>query len=429
MLALLLLFVMVTIGVAGFANTHLQERSASNARLQAEAFKAASAGAANAINFFQANRDRTDINITDTQCGVSGHAGWIDGVGDPVPSDWVAVGNVGAATLSQRMYCLADIYPCDEDVEVDCSVVARPPRSQMFVLSRGEVTVDGKIVATRDVEVRLAKGQDGDPGDACGALCFPGCDINADDTVFPNSNSFQVDGNGGYAITAGCDDARDTILDEIRDNRIGNYDGGIGSSTPGEPWDTPENVEAFRAGVELAADNHFEGLNTSGNAVFGSIDSPEITYVEGNANIGGAISGAGIFMVNGDLQMRGTPAFQGLIVVLGGDWDIAGGGRGGNPGQQQPESGGSIIVLNTMELNSDGTFGEISFDNNGGGNALYRYDCDMLLAARAMLPADIQAMWSPECVGTPALFILGPERIIIASWRENIGWREELFAD
>lgn len=439
-LALLLLFVLVTIGVAGFGNTHLQERSASNARLQAEAFKAASAGATNSINFFQDNRDRTDIGIPDQLCGASGHEGWYDADDNPIPSDWVAVGNIGEASLQQRLYCLADFYPCTKDA-VDCGV--RPPRSQLFVQSRGEVTVDSKIVASRDVEVRLAKGQEGVPGDGCGAICFPTCDINTDDTVFPNSNSFQVDGNTGPAITVGtgCDPSgADTITDMIKDQRIGNYVGGIEDSPAGSPWNSPLLVEQFRAEVQAAAAAaadcancyHPTGLDTSGNVEFGTLEAPQITYIDSpGADIGGSISGAGILVVNGDLLMNGTPDYQGLIVVLGGEWIIDGGGKGGNPGSDQTTSGGSVVVLNAPG-SVDGSiqpFGEITFDNTGGGNALYRYDCEVLQQMRQLLSLEAQDIWQPTCNPVPDLFFLGPERIIIASWRENIGWREELFAD
>lgn len=449
--AMLLLFVLVTLGVASFGNTHLQERSASNARLQAEAFKAASAGASNSINFFQDNRDRTDINITDKLCGALGHTGWYDpgeldaeGNPIPVPSDWVDADQpVGQATLKQRMYCLADAYPCgaeDEALGFDCSLVGRPP-SQMFVLSRGEVTLDGKVVARRDIEVRLAKGQDGEPGDGCGAICFPGCEIDAENTEFPNSNSFDVWGNdGGPAITVGCPGGAETILDEIRDNRISNYHGGIHGTGAGSPWDSYTSIENFRTDImNLAmADStctncYFPGDPTTtttinGNAEFGTIDAPQITYFGGSADIGGSISGAGIIVVNGDLYMNGTPDYQGLIVVLGGDWIIDGGGQGGNPGQQS-EFGGSIVVIDVGE---DGSFGDISFDNTGGGNAVYRHDCATLMRMREELLSGTEYaynLWDPQCDPVEDIFILGPERIIIASWRENIGWRDELFAD
>ena len=122
-LSLLLLFVMTMLAVTSFSNTHIQERISSNVRLQTMAIEAAAAGASDAIGFFLDNPGSGD----DQLCGGLDHEGWT------APTAWVQSGTAGDATLKQRMYCLADVYPCEVD-EVDCDV--RPPRSQLFVLSR-----------------------------------------------------------------------------------------------------------------------------------------------------------------------------------------------------------------------------------------------------------------------------------------------------
>ncbi|MDX1556967.1 MAG: PilX N-terminal domain-containing pilus assembly protein, partial [Xanthomonadales bacterium] len=233
---LVILVIMTMLGISSFQNSHIQERSAGNARQQSVAFEAAAAGAVDAINFWNAHKG----TAPDELCGTLDHDGWDD------PTNWVAMGSFGDATLRQRMYCLADEYPDEEG--------GRPARSQFFVLSRGEVFSGGNAVAVRDIEVRLDLGEVGVPGDGCGALCFPGCVPGEMD--FPNSNSFQVDGGSGYAITAGCEDMEEAIDDAIRDNRIGNYQGGIGTTTPGAPWSDPSLVEAFRSHVESAAQSY-----------------------------------------------------------------------------------------------------------------------------------------------------------------------------
>ncbi|HET6564087.1 MAG TPA: PilX N-terminal domain-containing pilus assembly protein, partial [Xanthomonadales bacterium] len=343
-LSLLLLFVLVILGVAGFSNTHMQERSAGNALLQTMAFEAASAGANDAINFFDANRESGD----DVDCGATGHTGWAN------PTAWGAPVEVKSgdhrATYRSRMYCLADTYPCleaDEDAGL-CTSEDRPVRSQLFVLSRGEVwSPDDNVIAQRDVEVRLEVGNPGGgPGDGCTAICFPGCEMG--DLAFPTSNSFQVDGNGEPAITAGCQSAADAITGAIRANRIGNYYGGIESVSPGSPWDDVNTVEQFRQNLESAA-IAAQGAGTcqgpcylsgadgapfvdNGNTTYGTVGDPQITYVEGDVEMGGNISGAGIFVVNGNLNWNGTPDFKGLILVLGGTYEVIGGGTGGDHG-------------------------------------------------------------------------------------------------
>ena len=428
-LSLLLLFVLVILGVAGFSNTHIQERSAGNALLQTLAFEAASAGANDAINFFDANRELGD----DQLCGATGHEGWASPTGW---GDFVEVRSGShSAGYRSRMYCLADAYPCSAEDEGAglCTSEDRPVRSQLFVLSRGEVfSPDNTVIARRDVEVRLEVGNPGGgPGDGCTAICFPGCETG--DLAFPTSNAFKVDGNGEPAITAGCQGAADAITGAIRTNRIGNYGGGIEATTPGSPWDSLTTVDAFRENLKAAAeaaqlagtcqtactlggDPLGEPFIDNGNSSYGSVGDEQVTYVEGNAEMGGGISGAGIFVVNGNLVWNGTPNFKGLILVLGGTFDVIGGGTGG-------DHGGSVVLLNTHDTIGD-SFGAVNADFTGGGTALYKFDCNALWAAHDLLDAAGQELWSPECdVGPETVFQAGPPEIVIASWRENIGWR------
>lgn len=423
LLSLIILLILTMLGISAFHNSHIQERSAGNMRLQSVAFEAAAAGANNAISFFETYKDMGP----DELCGTLDHAGWAN------PTEWVDMGSVGDATLKQRMYCLADAYP----VEGECDVSdpnypnCRPARSQLFVLSRGEVTSGGEVVAQREVEIRLdIGGNGGGVGSGCGALCFPGC--NPGTYNFPNSNSFQVDGNGGPAITGGCPDMAGGIIDGIRNNRIGNYIGGITDSTPGAPWDSPTALEDFRehiasftqsaqaAGECMTYCYQASSAYEFGNPVFGTVANPQVTYIGGNAYMGGNVSGAGILFVNGNLAWNGTPNFKGLIVTLGGTFTIDGGGLGG-------DHAGSVVILN-QPGDGTGNYGPSNFENTGGGTALYRFDCDVLWAAWEVLDATGRAMWNPDCsTAPPSPYEAGPSDLIIASWRENIGWREEFF--
>jgi hypothetical protein len=436
--SLLLLFVMTLVAVSTFSATHIQERSANNLRLQSMAFEAASAGASNAIQFFVAN----PTIGADELCGALNHTGWDS------PSAWIDMGTVGDANLQQRLYCIADAYPCTDDEAVDCGI--RPPRSQLFVHSQGTVQAnDGTVVAVRDVEVRLDIGADWDTGDGCGALCFPGCDFydpkqgqcggaeNDECLDFPSSNVFQVDGDGGPAITVGCADYIDEFEDAIG-SRMGNYEGEIAAEGAESPWDSPTDTAAFRdavkadaliaqdAGTCMTTCIHEGDYVDNGNTEYGTYDDPQILFIDGDADLGGGVSGAGILFVTGKLTWNGTPNWHGLMVALGGNFAIDGGGTGGNPGsKEQVVSGGSVVVLNLSD--DDSTFGTVGFQNTGGGNALYKYDCDMLERARNMLlGGTAQGLWNPDCDRGPEnIFDVGPTELIIASWRENIGWREE----
>lgn len=423
LLSLLILLVLTLLGISSFHNSHIQERSAGNMRLQSVAFEAAAAGASSAINYFDSYKDTGP----DELCGTLGHVGWAD------PTQWIEMGTVGQASLKQRMYCLADEYPSEgpcEENNWDC----RPARSQLFVLSRGEISSGGQVVAQRDIEVRLDIAGSGPTavGDGCGTICFPSC--NPGNFDFPTSNAFQVDGGGGPAITGGCQTMTNEIVDGIRDNRIGNYIGGIHTTEVGAPWNDPDSVEAFRANIEAAAQAAqaagtcqtycYRASNAYelGNPVFGTVADPQITYIEGNAWMGGDVTGAGIMFVTGNLAWSGTPQFKGLIVTLGGTFTIAGGGIGG-------DHGGSVVILNAPGGVPPADFGASGFANDGGGNALYQFDCGALWAAHDLLDEEGQTLWAPECgaEGADSPYDAEPGELIIASWRENIGWREEFF--
>lgn len=434
----------------------MQERMAGNARLEAEAFEAASAGVSDALNHV-INQFNSPGALPDEECGAFDHEGWIDADGNQIATDWTDPPvRVGDAQYQLRMYCLVDQTPpapgdplCDSNPDA-CGQI----RSQLFVESRGQRLVAGNPdpVAQRNVEVRIGLvGNISVSGDGCSAMCLPGG--VPDGFEFPNSNSFRVNGAGGPAITTGSDGLRDAILDGIRDNRIGNYDGGVETATIGSPWNDPTLVEAFRAWVELGASLNGSlfsgaGLSQSGNPEFGTTESPQITYFDGDVDFSGTPSGAGIMVIDGDLTAGGTPQFDGLLVVLGGSYTITGGGSGGGPA-------GSLVILNTDGGDSEVNFGDVDADFTGGGNALYAFNCNNLLAADSLLsqvgPESSQSpllpdaeaalanadaafgdesltldnLWNPECeTAPPSLYDADDTHLRILSWRENIGWRE-----
>lgn len=425
---LLLLFILTVLGVSAYNNVHVQERSAGNMKFQSLAFEVASAGASSAIDFFEFYQANHAATLEDQECGAAGHEGWSE------PTPWLVTETIDGVELGQRLYCLADEYPCIAgDPGCEEGELLRPPRSQLFVLSRGLHPTG----AERYVEVRLTTRQTGGgAGDGCGALCFPGCEPGEMD--FPSSLIFSVDGDGGYAVTGGCEDMVDAIDDSIRDSRIDNYIGGVGVSPPGPPWNDPTEVEALQAYLKaeaLAAEEagtcqtlcyHEGSYSESGEETYGDLDDPQITYIEGDLYFGGMVSGAGILVVDGDLTWYGTPEFQGLILVLGGTYYVEGGAHGGN-------HAGSVVILNTHEppTNPDNLYGPSALDNTGGGVAQYNYDCDVLLRMREeLMDASAQGLWNPECnAGPEDLFDAEPSEIIIASWRENLGWREAMIED
>jgi hypothetical protein len=454
---LLLLLVMTIIAVGAMSSTHMQERMAGNARTQALALETAAAGASSSLDWFEVQGQQDAFNSLG-RCDQRGHEGWYTGVNPRVPVTWPAsweaapVEIINGVELRRLMYCLADPLPISGTL---------PNRSQFFVANRGDVVVQGVRVATRTVEVRIdLPAGSPPPGDGCGALCFPGCPSSAT-MNFPRAaagggNAFSVDGEDGAAITAGCPSYAQTIRQAINQRELGAYTGVCPAGTTtcpvavgaaGSPWDSADEINAFRdslrdlamqasgAGCALCYSGATTKYTDTGNTQYGTSTAPQITFFEGNVEMGGSISGAGIMVVNGTLEWKGTPSFQGLLVVLGGTYDTSGGGRGGQP------FGGSLVVLNVDKTcvpsaSNNSCFGNITTDFTGGGAAEYNFDCEVLWRMRRTLlgadedpdavlgPADPRRYWRPECQAPGATFEPPGARIPqIVSWRENLGWR------
>ena len=106
----------------------------------------------------------------------------------------------------------------------------------------------------------------------------------------------------------------------------------------------------------------------SGNA--GSTSSPAFTFVDGDCDLDG---GAGLLIVTGNLEMKGNPSFQGLILVLGeGSINRKGGGNGNIYG---------AITVSKFDVNGTGGFLAPSFTTSGGGNSTIQYDSEAVTRA------------------------------------------------
>lgn len=102
---------------------------------------------------------------------------------------------------------------------------------------------------------------------------------------------------------------------------------------------------------------------TSFDGIAGTSASPTFTFVDGDCVLRG---GAGLLIVTGNLEMNGTPDFDGLIFVLGGGSINRNGGGNGN-------IYGAITVAK-FDPNGAGNFLAPEFHTNGGGNATIQYD-------------------------------------------------------
>jgi hypothetical protein len=102
---------------------------------------------------------------------------------------------------------------------------------------------------------------------------------------------------------------------------------------------------------------------TSFDGTSGSISAPAFTFVDGDASLDG---GAGLLIVTGNLEMKGNPSFDGLILVLGGGTVNRDGGGKGN-------IYGAMLVAR-FDLIGPGGFLAPTFHTNGGGDSTMQYD-------------------------------------------------------
>ena len=445
-IGLILLLMITVLALATMSSTNMQERMAGNARTQALAFEVASLGASDALNFYiEQRKSDTDDKLL---CGRSSGA-WLT----PPPPVVEPVFDVDnhPARLTRSMHCI------EPATEVEETAAIRP---QLFIVSRGEILArdnDSIALARRSLAVRISLGP---PARAdCSSICFPGCSTE-DSFQFPNSNRFSVDGEGAPAITTTGEDCQAKVETSIGENRIGNYDGGVANfedeSLPW-PWTDPKSVNEFRqqlltkmGAVAVSTDTdgsvhdtpiepptgEIGGTNfdyrfepegrdfMGGTHEFGTESEPAITYIAGDAKMGGDVSGAGILVVEGSLSWNGTPNFNGLILVLGDSLEIDGGGQGGN-------FAGSLVTVNIWEDYTDfgekilaEDFGPIDVVFKGGGAANYTFGCKDLQGYSGELglgaeDSDQTTNWWPECDQEAGG---GEDQFKIVSWRETLGW-------
>jgi hypothetical protein len=136
--------------------------------------------------------------------------------------------------------------------------------------------------------------------------------------------------------------ARDAV-NFLRGNAQGLYYPDLGSANG------PSNDRYFPAGTTPDS--------------FGSVTNPLMTFVDGDCALppGG---GAGLLVVTGLLDLRGSADFKGLILVLG-------------TGQVLRNGGGSDTTLGAMDIaafGATGDFTQASFDSNGSGASQIDYD-------------------------------------------------------
>jgi Flp pilus assembly pilin Flp len=133
--------------------------------------------------------------------------------------------------------------------------------------------------------------------------------------------------------------------------------------------------------VPLMADNTITNGRV-GTANLGTAANPKVTFVNGDLDATGGITGAGLLVVTGELQMGGSIQFDGLVLVIGtGSFWAHGMNRGIH---------GGLVVANLMLVNGVPTFGRsqttLDFDIRGNSD-IVTYDGSLSSAGSGLLSA------------------------------------------
>jgi hypothetical protein len=117
---------------------------------------------------------------------------------------------------------------------------------------------------------------------------------------------------------------------------------------------------------------------------FGTPEAPRITYFSADTTIGnGNVSGAGIWIVEGDLTIQGSLEFKGLILVRG----------------KTHVTGDTLVTGNATVY---GSLWTNDLDFQVGGSAILNYSSQALALANlaggpVSLPSPVQVTWLADC--------------------------------
>lgn len=418
----MILLIVMLIGAVSIMNSTVQdERMTGNARRSADAFLAAEAGMNHALS--EMDQDKW----YSYRCNSDG---------------------------------TADVYDADNDIWSDVTnpflpESTYPPSSSYTVNYLNECTADDGFITEmryRSVGVEAGANRIVEFSMAHGDASFPALFLNDNgncDFDDISSTAYEVNGNGGPAVST----ASAACLDEVK-SEIGGYEdqfvGGAIHKNPAPDFHSAEGLENFYDQImsgctaatvgqcgssnvyhyysDEASYHHVHGFSlddrvkandmakdASGN--MGSLADPRIYVVDGDFESTGNIVGAGVLVVTGDAYFGGTPGWEGIIIVLGGDVTIGGGGTApfngtmivsdmDYTGTTDPDDPTAPSLFKDFKeeanyLNADdlddfkvfagmdprandwinGGSGSVSWGLAGGGTSDYVYDCESVVAA------------------------------------------------
>jgi PilX N-terminal len=145
----------------------------------------------------------------------------------------------------------------------------------------------------------------------------------------------------------------------------------------GEPsvQSSPVNidVQALATGFQQLVDITLVGnQNNPSSADWGTVNDLKIVHIQGDLDISGNMSGAGVLIIDGDFKMGGTINWSGIVICLG-DVDVLGGGADKN-------IVGALVVQ-----------GEMAGDSAINGNIKVLYSSEMISKLNALTQYEVSS--------------------------------------
>src|SRR5438552_6405833 len=204
-------------------------------------------------------------------------------------------------------------------------------------------------------------------------------DTNTSNTSYPDAQvKANLDPKNQYDhVTGSCCASTGGAVGDITGTLTGDQ---LLLLDPAYLWNFIYNV------IPKFADNVFQGdQQWSGNSqtnpqpYLGTLQDPRLTYVNGDLAFGGNVSGAGVQLVNVELNGNGKPDWTGLILVIGK-------GVANMSGMNIGIDGGIYVV--SLQAGNPPTFGTTQF-SLGGNSTIQASDTALHLGIENLPPVEV----------------------------------------
>lgn len=355
-ITVVILFAATMISLYAMRGTIIQDKMTANINNKVTTSNAAEDGATQFLNWAD-NRFKTSGWPTSS----SDKSSWKGNLVDNLIPYTNPVGGVNAVNIQNGRYfwiktdtniagcSVANTNPCWDDTHKQVTVQI----TGNLIKGTGSNT---KILGESVYQVKFAAPQAVKLPELPAALTLAG-DVSSFSGA--NSNVFRIDGGHKLAIATMDANSNRTVVNGIPNNRndSSHYPGGSGCPSSGAC------VKNTDLGVWGDANQVMDMVNSIKN-------QPGVTYVDGSVN-GSLPACSGIVIITGSLRTNGNQcSFQGILLVLGGDYDVRGNGG---------DYVGALYVAN-IESNRNGgyQFSSSPSQFKGGGNMTITYDSSLM---------------------------------------------------